>query len=274
MGRITGWSLKQLSTFFYFKKFNDNMSKCLPIDGRLVTCGIYLLLFGVYNNNVEYNSYDIVVRRKFMSKKGLLVRLKTILEDGTIQEWECVVNEVLGDRLSLHVPKDNPQFMSTFKEGTDISVSVISNSGVYFFDSIVIESGCNSDFTIEYGPNCEIVERRKYKRVFTETKALLERLAGQNIIVTTKDLSGGSFKFIYDSTFRSNEWVNLRLKLPLEKESIRTAGTIVKMPHLLENEYLLLFNQIRDDERQRIIDTCEEVQLLGLDAEFLGLSTI
>lgn len=209
-----------------------------------------------------------------MPQKGLLVRLKAVLEDGTIQEWECVINEDLGDRLSLLVPKDNPVFMSTFTEGTDISVNIISNSGVYSFDSIVIDSDYDSDFTIEYSNDCKKLERRKYKRVYVETKILLERLSGQNIILQTVELSGGSCKFLCDSPFRTNEWVNSRLKLPLEKESVRISGTIVKMPHLAANEYLLLFNQIRDEDRKLIIDKCDEIQSLGLDAEFIGLSTM
>lgn len=209
-----------------------------------------------------------------MPQKGLLVRLKAVLEDGTIQEWECIVNEDLGDRLSLQVPKDNPTFMSTFKEGTDISVNIISNAGVYSFDSIVIDADYDSDFTIEYCADCKKIERRRYKRTYVETKVLLERLNGQNIIVKTVELGGGSCKFICDSPFRPNEWVNARLKLPLEKDSIRISGTIVKMAHLSANEYILLFNQIRDDQRKQLIDKCEEVQSLGLDAEFLGLSTM
>lgn len=206
-----------------------------------------------------------------MIKKGLLTRLKIILEDNSTHEWECAVEDIDSDRLILAVPKENPEFMSLFTEGTEVSVGIYSSSGVSFFDSIIINSDPDSDFVIEYLCDCPKIDRRKYKRAYFETKALIERLTGQNILTTTIDIGGGSYRFISDTPFRENEWVNTRLRIPMEKISVRVAGTIIKKPHLLDNEYILLFNQLNMDDREMIIQSCHNVETLGANAEVLGL---
>jgi len=206
-----------------------------------------------------------------MIKEGLLTRLKISLEDGSTHEWECAVQDVYKDRLALAVPTENPEFAALFTEGADISVGVFSSSGVSFFDSIVISSGLDSDFVIEYCDDCPKINRRKYKRAYFETKVLIERLTCQNILTSTIDIGGGSYRFTSDTPFRANEWVNTRLRIPLEKSSVRITGTIIKKAHLLDNEYILLFNQVTAEDREMIIKSCDEVETLGAHAEVLGL---
>lgn len=202
-----------------------------------------------------------------MIKEGQLAKLKLILEDGSEQEWECVTDKIEEDRISLIVPRDNPEFTKYFQEGAEIAVSVYSQEGIIAFDSIIMDSAPDSDFIIEFSGEYTKIQRRKHIRAYLETKLVIERLTGQNQITSTVDIGGASIKFVYDGQFRINEWVNSRLYLPFQTVSIRAAGTIVKKPHLLPNEYILLFNQIRDDDRQQIIDKCLDLQTFDINLD-------
>ena len=188
-----------------------------------------------------------------MIKKGQLTKLRLTLEDSSEHEWECVTKEIEKDRLLLVVPKESPDFMNNFQEGAEVGVNIYSPSGILVFDSIIMESSIDSDFVIEFNGEYTKIQRRRFSRSYLETKIIIERLTGQNLVTSTVDIGGASMKFVYDGEFRPNEWVNSRLYLPFQPASIRAAGTIIKKPHLLENEYILLFNQIREEDREKIL---------------------
>lgn len=194
-----------------------------------------------------------------MIKNGRLTKLKLKLEDNTIQEWECVTKQVESDRLYLNVPKENPDFVRHFKEGKEIDVFVYSPEGIATFNSIIIDSSPESDFSIEYCGEYSVIERRRFPRAYFETKLILERLTCQQLVATTVDIGGNSLKFTYETPFRTNEWVNTRLYIPQLPAPIRTAGTIIKKNHLGEKEYILLFNNINEEARQTILEKCNEI---------------
>lgn len=194
-----------------------------------------------------------------MIRNGRLTRLKLTLEDNSVQEWECVTKDVGNDRLALAVPRENPDFSRYFQEGKEIEVFIYSPEGIATFKSMIIDSCPTSDFVIEYCGEYSVIERRRYPRAYFETKLILERLTCQQLVATTVDIGGCSVKFTYETPFRPNEWVNSKLYIPLLPAPIRIAGTIVKKNHLAEKEYVLLYNNISEEGREKIIEKCNEI---------------
>lgn len=191
------------------------------------------------------------------------------LEDNSVRELECFIKEIDKDRLSLTLSEDSTDNANYFEEGSEIAVTVITSTGLNRFDSIVLDSPFESSIVIDYNGEYTEIDRREFPRCKLETKFIIERLMGQNIITTTTDLGGGGLKFIYDGEFRVNEWVNSRIYTELNSPSVRAAGTILKKSHLLENEYLILFNQVNELDREVIVGKCLDVQKHGVEGALI-----
>lgn len=182
------------------------------------------------------------------------------LGDKSERELDCFVKDIQKDRLSLAFPKEALSYAEYLQEGNEVPVKIFTPSGIRVFDAMILNSPLEQDFVIEYVEDSIQIQRRAYARVKLETKLIVERSNGQNIITYTHDIGGGGLRFHYEGDFFPNEQVKCRLYLPKQMTSIVAMGEILKKPHLLKNEFIVLFTDIRESDRDRIIKKCFEVE--------------
>lgn len=176
------------------------------------------------------------------------------------KELDCNVQNVYSDRISLLLPKGTLNFATFLEEGTEIGVKIFTPSGVRIFNSIILDSPLEPEFVVEYIEDTIQVQRREFSRTNVKTKFIIEKTSGDSIVTYTLDIGGGGVRFFHEGTFLPNQLLNVRLYLPQKMSSLVIQGKILDNPHLPTNEHVLLFTKINENDRDKIIKKCFEIE--------------
>ena len=195
-------------------------------------------------------------------KEDQKAKLLFKMADDSEKEFDCQIKEVQKDRISLKFPDELLEYSDFLEEGIELPVQIFTPSGIKSFDSIVLNSPLEAEFVIEYSENNIIqIQRRKYLRTELRTKLIINREGNVNIVTYTNDIGGGGVRFYYAGTFEKEEKVECMLYLPMQMRSVMAKGIVIDGSHLKENEHVLLFTDIDEKERDRIIKACFENEL-------------
>lgn len=178
--------------------------------------------------------------------------------DGSQKELNCSIKNIYKDRISLNFPQEAMYYLDYLDEGNEVSVKIFTPFGIRAFDAIILNSPQESDFIIEFIENYIEIQRRKYLRADLRTKIIIQK-SENNVVTHTLDIGGGGVRFFYEGEFQYQENVNCMLYLPMYLNSIKASGIIIKDPNLSKNEYVLVFTKIDEDERDKIIKKCFEL---------------
>lgn len=202
-------------------------------------------------------------------KKDQKTKLIFRLEDNSEHELECFIKDIENDRISLTFPPEYLPYAKYLDEGSEIYVNIFTPTGITAFNSMVLNSPLEPNFVIEYIDENTDIQRRDYLRCYLQTKFIIEKFNGQNLITQTVDIGGGGIKFYYEGTFKPDEHANCRLYLPMQISSVQAEGKIVYKPHLKTNEHLFVFTNIKMLERDKIIRKCFEMQTAENEEDYI-----
>lgn len=186
-------------------------------------------------------------------KEKQKAKLAIKLPDNSLKEFDCSVKEVFDDRLLLNFPQEVFNYMTYLEEGQELPVKVFTPTGVQAFNSIVLNSPMESDFVIEYALDHVKIQRREYLRAAVEAKIIIERFDNDNVAGLTIDISGGGIRFSCNGQIDSGEMVKCVLYLPQEVNSIKATGLIIKNEYMPEDQYVMVFSEIDEKDRDKII---------------------
>lgn len=187
-------------------------------------------------------------------------KLSFKMADNSEKELECVVKDIQKDRLSLAFPRETLSYVEYLQEGSEVPVKIFTPSGVRMFNAMVLNSPLEPDFVIEYVEDSIQIQRREYPRVKFDTKVIIERATGENIVTQTFDIGGGGLRFRSDADFAQNEPVSCRLYFKEQVSSLKIEGIILKKPHLQPYERVLFFTKILESDRDKIVKKCFEIE--------------
>lgn len=189
------------------------------------------------------------------------IKLFFKVAEGSEKELGCSIKKVYKDRISLNFTKEIIDYADYLQEGDEVTVKIFTPSGIKMFDAVILDSPLEPEFIIEFVEDYLEIQRRKYLRMEFSTKIMIER-DKSNIVTHTFDIGGGGLRFFYEGSFENKETVSCRLFLP-DMPSIQTQGIVIKENHLKENEYVLVFTKIEENDRDKIIKKCFELQVSG-----------
>ncbi len=180
--------------------------------------------------------------------------------DGTSKELDCSIKSIQKDRLSLRYTDEVLDYAKHLEEGSEHPVRIFTPSGVKSFDTIVINSPLESEFVIEFVEDHIEIQRREYLRIELDTKIILETQKYGVVVTNTLDISGGGLRFFCDRPFQTGEIVKIMLYLPFQQNSVKAEGEIIDCEHIPEDQHVLVFTEIEERERDRIIKQCFDSQ--------------
>ena len=161
----------------------------------------------------------------------------------------------------IEYPEDAPQTLKQYlQEGTPIDVKVFTPSGLVVFESMVINSPDEEEFTIEYVEDAVVIQRRDYSRSLLKTKLMLESRK-EVFICSTIDISGVGIKFCSSEDLEPEQQVKGKLYLRNFDMPAVFEGEILDNPSLQPDEYTLAFTNIDEKERDKIIKTCFDLDM-------------
>ena len=193
-------------------------------------------------------------------KKGQKVQIE--VETGSKRTIiDCYILEPDSDRLTLSFPASKSEFVPYLSEGTEIKAFVYSFTGIMIFESIVFDAPFDGQIVIEFAEKHQIIQRRKYVRIPYITDLFLERDEG-NIKAQTVDISGGGVRFLTDIQLKAEQHFKAQLRLNNFEPMIKVNGHILKKNFYKGNEYVLEFAQIKEQDREKIVQKCFNLQII------------
>lgn len=195
-------------------------------------------------------------------REGQKVKVFVDTAEGSRKEFDCSIKDVHIDRLSLNFPDEILDYSEYVEECSEVFVKIFTPVGIKIFDAVVLDSPVEGNFVIEYVENTVEIQRREYVRTQMELKVLVERTGQKGAIAYTLDVSGGGLKFKLDEDFEPNESVKLTIYMPNDR-SIQARGVMIQNPYIPKYEHVLSFAEIDENDRDRIIKKCFEVQVAG-----------
>ena len=192
-------------------------------------------------------------------RKNQKVKLNFKTADGSEKELDCLIKEIYTDRLSLTTTEEILKYSEYLSEGEELVAKIFTPVGVKVISTIILDSPLENDFIIEFAEVSTEIQRREYLRVPLDTKVVIQRSLNDNIVTRTIDISGGGIRFNYNGEFYPKEEVDITLYLP-DMKMIQANGIIIKNNHLPTDIHILSFNKIDENDRDKIIKKCFEIQ--------------
>ena len=173
---------------------------------------------------------------------------------------DCTIKDVYSDRMSLDVSDEIIDNAKYLQEGAEIAVKVFTQSGIRIFNSIVLNSPEEPEFIIEYVENSIQLQRRNFSRVAFECPLLIKRITDRDIKAKTIDISGGSIRFVTEEELSFDKKLEVYFYLPEGHKAVSFVGHLVGLEHLPQNEYVIVFDEISETDRNKIIKKCFEIE--------------
>jgi len=185
------------------------------------------------------------------------ITFKTV--HGCEKEYACSIKKVYADRISLNYPRELFSYADYLQEGDEVNIKIFTPYGIKMFNAMILDSPSRGEFVIESVEDFIEVQRRKYLRMNLNTKIIIQR-EEENIVTKTIDISGGGVRFTHTGDFQKHETVGCMLYLPMELNSVKAQGIILKGEHLQKDEYVILFTKIEERSRDKIVKTCFDIE--------------
>lgn len=175
----------------------------------------------------------------------------------------CRVNWAEHDRACLEFPDSGDKYLKDLPEGKEIGVVVYTNSGIFVFDSIVINSPLEEEFIIEFPQEQKKIQRREYMRAAVNLQLILAK-GGTELETRTINVGGGGIRFIAKDKLSVNEKWNFSLLLPGETVIKGTGKILYTLMQGQNDAGVISFVDINETERNRLIKLCFEEEIRNL----------
>ena len=191
-------------------------------------------------------------------KPAQRVRVGVEAPNGQILQFYSYIKEISSDRLRLIYSKKKEHYAKYLREGVMIKLSIYTSGGIVLSPSIVLNEPKNCEFEVEYvqSRNVKRIQRRNFVRAYVNYRIIIEQMK-DTYTCLSEDIGGGGVRFVCDSFLYPSE-VKAKLFIP-EYGGINIKGQIRKQ-HYKPNEYLLLFKEINEEDRSKIIHKCLEIE--------------
>lgn len=201
-------------------------------------------------------------------KENQQAKLLFKLADDSMKELDCAVKEIYSDRMSFDWTNDLQEHINSIQEGDDVIVTVITPFGLRRFHSLALEICRGRELVVDFAEEMvREVQRRNYLRVNIQIELSIDSDYHSMLKTHTVDIGGGGLKFYSQKWFEPGEAVKVRLFLPKQPRPIIANGVIVRNDFNAQDHYSLMFTEIYDEDRDKIVQLCFKYDLHKVQIE-------
>ena len=174
------------------------------------------------------------------------------------EQITCDIIKVDGNILVLDSSNMSPYYFQYLYEGREIKIFLYGMHGINIFDSVIITAPTDGRFEVEVPENYESIQRRQFVRADIELNLTLIAM-NEKVTAKTIDIAGNGIRFITRDRPQFGNKYKFTLFLP-GTNAITGIGSIVKIKDIKKGEYILEFNDITENSRDKIIKLCLNIQ--------------
>ena len=168
-------------------------------------------------------------------------------------EIDCVIAGVFDDRLVIDLPQYFMRYIEYLDVGCPLTVKVFSKVGTLDFNTVVISSPLEEDFSVELDYNAMKLTESSDIPVIKAIETLYLKSEGISKFSKTFEISTGYVKFYSDKAYAIGDKFDCELILPKRFGNIKFMGSISEVDPVYDNEYTISFTGMTEIERQNLL---------------------
>ena len=163
------------------------------------------------------------------------------------------VAAVYEDRLAVDLPQYFMRYVEYLDVGKPLTIKAFSRVGTLNFNTIVISSPLEDEFSVEIDYNAMKLTASNYIPPISAIEMLNIIDDDQIFSVKTFELSLDSLKFYSDKTLTFDKVLKCELYLPKNYGTIKFTGKITEVDELYSNEYTMVYESMTETNRQNLL---------------------
>jgi c-di-GMP-binding flagellar brake protein YcgR len=197
-------------------------------------------------------------------QNGQKVKLNFFISDSRTESVICTIKWIEKDRIGIVFPENHDDIIRDLPEGKEVEAIIYTGTGIYVFDSVVINSPLEHDFIIEVPDERKKIQRREYVRASLNLKLLIGKDEDDEIEARTINIGGGGVRFFSSEKLEVNEIFKFSLFMPdgrIVKGLSKVLYTLIQGRNIIS---VVIFTDISESDRNRLIKLCFEEEIKTL----------
>lgn len=176
-----------------------------------------------------------------------------IQKNNKLIEMIATINEVFDDRITIELPPYFMRYIEFLDVGKTLTVKIFSKLGTIDFNTVVISSPLEDNFSVELDYNAiKLTPDEEMQMVDAIETIRIKREDGYYNIKTT-NISTEKIICISDIPLSVDETLTCELILPNDYGTIAFKATVINRDIVYDNEYTLSCYGINEEDRQTLL---------------------
>ena len=175
-------------------------------------------------------------------------------KEDKLVEISCIISQVYEDRIVIELPQYFMRYINFLDVGCKLTVKVFSKIGTVDFNTIVISSPLEDEFSVELDYNAMKLTPNEEIPVVNAVETLNITMDDEKVFrVNTFEISTEYIKFYSDYEFQLNDSFNCELILPRNYGIIKFRGTVIYVDPVYDNEFKINYMNMTEEDRQNLL---------------------
>ena len=174
-------------------------------------------------------------------------------KDSNIVEMVCSIEKVFDDRLEIVLPQYFMRYIEYLQAGRKITAKVFSKLGTIDFNSVIITSPLEENFSIELDYNAMKLTPSSEMPVVDAIESMVVKTPDGDLRVKTFEISTSYVKFNSDKPFKVDESIEGSLILPKDYGIIDFRAVISEIDPVFDNEFTATYVTMTENDRQSLL---------------------
>lgn len=175
------------------------------------------------------------------------------VKENMLVEMICEIDKIHDDRMSLNLPQYFMRYIDYLQPGSAITAKVFSKLGTIDFNTVIITSPLEENFSIELDYNSIKLTPGEDLPVISAIENIDIIKNFEKINLKTFEISTEYIKFYSDNNFNLEENIDCILKLPKSYGEIDFKATITEIDEVYSNEYTANYTTMTENNRQTLL---------------------
>lgn len=174
-------------------------------------------------------------------------------KEGNLVEITCVIAQVLEDRLVIELPPYFMRYIEYLEVGKRLTVKVFSKLGTVDFNTVVISSPLEENFSVELDYNAMKLTPGKDIPFINAIELMNLKSKDETLTVKTFEISTEYIKFYSDKVLTVGDVFDCELLLPKDYGTIIFKITLTENDPVYDNEYTAVYSMMSEENRQALL---------------------
>lgn len=174
-------------------------------------------------------------------------------KEDKLVEIACTISDVEEDRMTIELPSYFMRYIEFLEVGKTLTIKVFSKVGTLDFNTIIISSPLEDNFSVELDNNAIKLTPSEEIPVVNAVEVLNITTEEKTHKVNTFEISTEFLKFYSDYEFHLEDTFECELILPKNYGIIRFRGTVIYVDPVYDNEYKITYSCMSESDRLALL---------------------